>query len=40
MSKVKEIKIDSTLWPTPVRLVNLLNFNPEKLRIEPSNEKD
>ena len=40
MSKVKEIKIDSTLWHTPARLVNLLNFNPDKLRIESSNEKD
>ena len=40
MSKVKEIKIDSTLWPTPAILVNLLDFNPDKLSIESSNEKD
>ena len=40
MSKVREIKIDSTLWPTPGRLVNLLDFNPDELSIESSNEKD
>ena len=34
MTKVKEIKIDSTLWATPSRLVNLLDFKPEKLSIE------
>ena len=34
MNKVKELKIDSTLWATPSRLVNLLNFKPEKLSIE------
>ena len=40
MNKVKEIKIDSTLWPTPARLVNLLDFKSNKLNIESSNEKD
>ena len=34
MNKVKELKIDSTLWATPARLVNLLGFKPEKLSIE------
>ena len=34
MNKVKELRIDSTLWATPVRLVNLPNFKPEKLSIE------
>ena len=34
MNKVKELRIDSTLWATPARLVNLLNFKPEKLSIE------
>ena len=29
MNKVKELRIDSTLWATPARLVNLLNFEPE-----------
>ena len=27
MNKVKELKIDSTLWATPAKLVNLLDFN-------------
>ena len=34
MEKVKELKIDSTLWATPSKLVNLLDFKPEKLSIE------
>ena len=34
MNKVKELRIDSTLWATPARLVNLLSFKPEKLSIE------
>ena len=34
MNKEKELRIDSTLWATPSRLVNLLNFKPEKLSIE------
>ena len=34
MNKVKELRIDSTLWATPARLVNLLDFEPEKISIE------
>ena len=34
MNKVKELRIDSTLCATPARLVNLLDFKPEKLSIE------
>ena len=34
MCKVRLIKINSTLWATPSRLVNLLNFKSEKLSIE------
>ena len=34
MNKKKELKIGSTLWATPSRLVNLLDFKPEKLSIE------
>ena len=34
MNKVKELKIDSTLWTTPSKLVNLLDFKPEKVSIE------
>ena len=34
MDKVKELKIDSTLWATPSKIVNLLDFKREKLNIE------
>ena len=39
MNKVKELKIDSTLWASPAKLVNLLNFKPEKLSIKTENDK-
>ena len=34
MGGVKEIRIDSTLWATPAKLVNLIDFEPEKISIE------
>ena len=34
MDKVRELKINSTLWATPSKLVSLLDFKPEKLSIE------
>ena len=34
MDKVRELKIDSTLWATPSKIVNLLDFKPEKLSIK------
>ena len=34
MNKVRELRIDSTLWATPAKIVNLLDFKPEKLTIE------
>ena len=34
MGGVREIKIDSTLCTTPARLVNLIDFKPEKISIE------
>ena len=37
MNKVKELKIDSRLWATPVKLVNLLYFKTEKLSIKTEN---
>ena len=37
MNKVKELRIDSQLWATPARLVNLLDFEPEKISIETEN---
>ena len=39
MNKVKELKIDSTLFAKPAKLVNLLDFNPEKLSIKTGNDK-
>ena len=39
MNKVKELIIDSTLWVTPAKLVNLLDFKPEKLSIKTENDK-
>ena len=37
MNKTRELKIDSTLWTTPSKLVNLLDFNPEKINIKTEN---
>ena len=34
MNKVRELKIDNTLWTTPAKLVNLLDFNPEKITLD------
>ena len=34
MDKGKELKVDSTLWATPSKIVNVLDFKPEKLSIE------
>ena len=39
MNKVKELKIDSRAWATPAKLVNLLDFKPEKLSIKTENDK-
>ena len=39
MNNVKELKIDSTLWATPTKLVNLFDFKPEKLSIKTENDK-
>ena len=41
MDKVKELKIDSTLWPTSSKLVNPLDFKPDKISIKTeSNTKN
>ena len=41
MDKVKELKTDSTLWSTPSKLVNLLDFKPDKISIKTrSNTKN
>ena len=34
MNKVRELRIDSTLWATPAKIINLLDFKPEKISIE------
>ena len=34
MNKVREIKINSTLWATPSKIVNLVDCKPERLSIE------
>ena len=31
--RIKELKIDSTLWTTPARIINLFDFDPKKLGI-------
>ena len=37
MDKVKELKIDSTLWAAPSKLINLPDFNPDKVSIKTEN---
>ena len=39
-SNVRELKIDSTLWATPVKIINLLDFIPEKLSIKTENNEN
>ena len=31
--RIKELKIDSTLWADPKRIINLLDFDPKKIGI-------
>ena len=38
-SNGSELKIDSTLWATPAKIINLLDFKPEKLSIKTENNK-
>ena len=38
MNKVKELENDNTLWAKPAKLVNLLDFKPEKLSIQTEND--
>ena len=37
MNKTKVLKINSTLWATPSKLVHLLDFNPNKISIKTEN---
>ena len=34
MSKKRELKIDSTLWATPTKSINILDFIPNKLSVQ------
>ena len=36
-NNIKELIIDSTLWTTPAKIINLLDFKPEKLSIKTEN---
>ena len=38
-SNVRELKIDNMLWATPAKIINLLDFKPEKLSIKTENNK-
>ena len=31
---IRELKIDSTLWTTPAKIINLLDFDPKKISID------
>ena len=35
--RIRELKIDSTLWVTPAKIINLLDFKPKKLSIKTEN---
>ena len=37
MNKIKELKIDSILWATPLKIINSFDFKQEKLSIKPKN---
>ena len=32
--RIRELKIDSTLWATSAKIINLLDFKPAKLSID------
>ena len=40
MNKVRELQIDSTLWTTLSKIINLLDFKPEKSSIETKNNSN
>ena len=37
-NNIRELKIDSTRWAKSAKLVNLLDFKPEKLSIKTKND--
>ena len=40
MNELRELEIDSTLWTTPSKIINLLDFKPEKLSTETKNNSN
>ena len=36
-NNIRELKFFSTLWATPGKIINLLDFKPEKLSIKTEN---
>ena len=40
MNKIKKLKIDSTLWATLSKIINLFDFKPEKVGIETKNNSN
>ena len=32
--RIRELKIDTTSWATPAKIINLLDFKPENLSID------
>ena len=39
-NNIRDLKIDSTFWATPAKIINLLDFKPEKLNIETENNNN
>ena len=40
MNELRELEIDSTLWTTPSKITNLLDFKPEKLSTKTKNNSN
>ena len=40
MNELRELEIDSTLLTTPSKIINLLDFKPEKLSTEAKNNSN
>ena len=40
MNKLRELEIDSTLWTTPSKIINLLDFKPQKLSAKTKNNSN
>ena len=32
--RIRELKIDNTLWTTPAKIINLLDVDPKKMSID------